>query len=142
MEKKTALIIMYIGTAVPYFGLLGFLIALLAGKKEVVGGRNLTQGLILMLVQCLGTALIVGPLVSLVFSIFVRFLKDLLPRTDFTFLFYCEDFTHDYRNIRKISLYICVCIKSALRGSPTEQSETTVAKRCGLFNQKKSVSHV
>lgn len=78
MDKKTALIIMYIGTAVPYFGVIGFLVALIAGKKEVVGGRNLTQGLILALIQCLGTALIVGPLVSLIFSIMalVKVFKD------------------------------------------------------------------
>ena len=70
MDKKTALIIMYVGTAVPYLGLLGFLIALLAGKKEVVGGRNLTQGLILMLLQILGTVAVgIGPIVACVFSI-------------------------------------------------------------------------
>ncbi|MCR4697022.1 MAG: hypothetical protein K5654_06885 [Lachnospiraceae bacterium] len=70
MDKKTALIIMYIGTAVPGLGLIGFLIALLAGKKEVVGGRNLTQGLILMLAQCIGWILIgLGPIFALVFSI-------------------------------------------------------------------------
>ena len=78
MEKKTALIIMYIGTAVPYFSVLGWLIALLAGKKEVVGGKNLTQGLILALVQVVGSAVLVGPLVSLVFSIMalVKVFKD------------------------------------------------------------------
>ena len=70
MDKKTALIIMYVGTAVPYLGLIGFLVALLAGKKEVVGGRNLTQGLILMLLQIVGSAVIfVGPIVACVFSI-------------------------------------------------------------------------
>ncbi len=32
-----------------------------------------------------------------------------------------------------------LCIKSALRGPPTEQPDATVAKRCGLFNIKKAV---
>ncbi len=69
MEKKTALIIMYLGNVIYPFGWVGFLIALLAGKKEVVGGKNLTQGIILALLQSVGTAVAIGPLVSFVFGI-------------------------------------------------------------------------
>lgn len=79
MEKKTALIIMFAGCILYPFGWVGFLIALLAGKKEVVGGRNLTTGIILALLQSVGTALAgIGPLISLVFGIIglVKVLKD------------------------------------------------------------------
>jgi len=69
MEKKTAVIIMYLSNVIYPFGWVGFLIALLAGKKEVVGGKNLTQGIILALLQSVGTAVPVGPLVSFVFGI-------------------------------------------------------------------------
>lgn len=78
MEKKTALIIMYLGNVIYPFGWVGFLIALLAGKKEVVGGKNLTQGIILALCQSVGTAVAIGPLVSFVFGIIalVKIFKD------------------------------------------------------------------
>ena len=39
MDKKTALIIMY-ASNILFMGWLGWLIAFLAGKKEVVGGRS------------------------------------------------------------------------------------------------------
>ncbi|MCR4649179.1 MAG: hypothetical protein K5776_08895 [Lachnospiraceae bacterium] len=69
MDKKTALIIMYVLTILG-FGPVGFLIALLAGKKEVVGGRNLTQGAIVVIISWAGSLLFgLGYLVALVFSI-------------------------------------------------------------------------
>ena len=45
----------------------------------------------------------------------------------------CED--------RGIIAIFALCIKSLPRGAPTEQPEATVAKRCGLFNIKKSLYH-
>lgn len=42
-----------------------------------------------------------------------------------------------FSGISEEDSYICMCIKSLPRGAPTEQPEATVAKRCGLFNQKK-----
>lgn len=69
MDKKTALIIMYIGQIVWPFGWVGWLIAFFAGKKEVVGGTNLTSGLILAIAQSVGTAIAIGPLFSFIWGI-------------------------------------------------------------------------
>ena len=78
MDKKTALIIMYLGQVIYPLGWLGWLIAFFGGKKENVGGRNLTQGIILALLQSVGTAVAVGPLVSFVFGIMalIKVFKD------------------------------------------------------------------
>ncbi len=46
MDKKTALIIMY-ASDILSLGLIGWLVVFFVGKKEVVGGRSLTTGLIL-----------------------------------------------------------------------------------------------
>jgi len=65
MDKKTALIIMY-GSNILSLGFLGWLIAFLAGKKEVVGGRSLTTGLILGLAPILVG---IGSVFSLIWGI-------------------------------------------------------------------------
>ena len=69
MDKKTALIIMY-ASNILFMGWIGWLIAFLAGKKEVVGGRSLTTGLLLAIIAIVGSIVVgLGPLFSLVFGI-------------------------------------------------------------------------
>lgn len=68
MDKKTALIIMY-ASNILCLGWVGWLIAFFAGKKEVVGGRNLTSGLLLAIIGSIGAVIFVGPLFSFVFGI-------------------------------------------------------------------------
>ena len=80
MEKKTAVIIMYlIDVLCPPLAFVGFLIALLVGKKEVVGGKNLTQGAILAILGLAGIlAAGIGPVITFVFGIIalVKIFKD------------------------------------------------------------------
>lgn len=64
MDKKTSLIIMFIADIIS-FGFLAWLILFLA-NKEVVGGKNLTAGLIIGLVPIIP---FIGSLVSLVYGI-------------------------------------------------------------------------
>ena len=66
MDKKTALIIMY-ASNILFMGWLGWLIAFLAGKKEVVGGRSLTTGLLLAIISIVGSIIVIGPFFSLIF---------------------------------------------------------------------------